>query len=122
MPDLFSGTFDPATASWPVQPSRAAPGNELGTAVQTNEPLHPAHIEALKQAGPAAKLAQVAALYQAGILLRMAGLRMTYPDWTDVRRELEARRSLRHAGTRIDVIGAALRKQKGYREPGAVQA
>jgi hypothetical protein len=64
-----------------------------------NEPLHPAHLEALKRTSPAAKLAQVAALYEAGIRLRMAGLRMTHPDWTDAQRELEARRSLRHAGT-----------------------
>jgi hypothetical protein len=64
-----------------------------------NEPLHPVHIEALKNTSPAAKLAQVAALYQAGILLRMAGLRLTHPDWSDAQRALEARRSLRHAGT-----------------------
>jgi hypothetical protein len=38
-------------------------------------------------------------LYQAGIRLRMEGLRMTHPDWPDERLEFEARRSLRHAGT-----------------------
>jgi hypothetical protein len=64
-----------------------------------NEPVHPAHLDALRRASPAAKLAQVAALYEAGIRLRMAGLRMTHPEWTDAQRELEARCSLRHAGT-----------------------
>jgi hypothetical protein len=64
-----------------------------------NEPIHPAHLDSLKRATPAEKLAQVAALYEAGIRLRMAGLRMTHPDWSDDQREFEARRSLRHAGT-----------------------
>jgi hypothetical protein len=53
----------------------------------------------LKHATPAQKLEAVAALYEAGIRLRMAGLRMTHPDWSDGRLEHEARRSLRHAGT-----------------------
>jgi len=48
---------------------------------------------------PAEKIQRVAELYEAGIRLRMAGLRMTHPDWPDERLELEARRSLRHAGT-----------------------
>lgn len=57
------------------------------------------HLEALKRATPAEKIEAVAALYHAGIRLRMAGLRMTHPDWTDEQLEHEARRSLRHAGT-----------------------
>jgi hypothetical protein len=48
---------------------------------------------------PADKLRMVCALYEAGIRLRVAGLRMTHPDWSDERLECEARRSLRHAGT-----------------------
>jgi len=64
-----------------------------------NEPIHPAQLEALKRATPAQKLEAAAALYQAGIRLRMAGLRMSHPDWPEDRLELEARRSLRHAGT-----------------------
>ncbi len=63
------------------------------------EPIHPVHLEALKRATPAQKLEAVAALYGAGIRLRMAGLRMTHPNWTDAQLETEARRSLRHAGT-----------------------
>lgn len=61
--------------------------------------IHPVHLEALKRATPAQKLEAVAALYEAGIRLRMAGLRMTHPDWTDDQLRSEARRSLRHAGT-----------------------
>ena len=64
-----------------------------------NEPIHPVKLEALKRATPAQKLEAVAALYDTGIRLRMAGLRMTHPDWPDERLEHEARRSLRHAGT-----------------------
>ncbi len=63
------------------------------------EPIHPVHLEALKRATPAQKLEAVAALYETGIRLRMAGLRMTHPEWTDDQLESEARRSLRHAGT-----------------------
>ena len=67
--------------------------------VERDDTIHPAHLAALRRATPAEKLAAVASLYQAGIQLRVAGLRMTHPDWTDERRELEARQSLRRAGT-----------------------
>lgn len=63
------------------------------------EPIHPIQLEALKRMTPAEKIQRVAELYEAGIRLRVAGLRMTHPDWPDERLELEARRSLRHAGT-----------------------
>lgn len=63
------------------------------------EPIHPVQLEALKRATPAQKLQAVAALYEAGIRLRMEGLRMTHPDWPDERLEREARRSLLYAGT-----------------------
>ena len=64
-----------------------------------NETIHPVQLEALKRATPAQKLEAVAALYETGIRLRMAGLRMTHPEWADDQLEYEARRSLRHAGT-----------------------
>ena len=64
-----------------------------------HEPIHPAQLAALKRATPAQKLAAVAALYELGIRLKMAGLRMTHPDWPGGRLEHEARRSLLHAGT-----------------------
>lgn len=64
-----------------------------------DEPIHPVHLEALKRATAAQKLEAVGALYETGIRLRMAGLRMTHPEWTDDQLEFEARCSLRHAGT-----------------------
>jgi hypothetical protein len=64
-----------------------------------DEPIHPVHLEALKSMTPLQKLEMVSALYHAGIRLRMTGLRMTYPDWSDEQLEFEARRSLRNAGT-----------------------
>jgi len=64
-----------------------------------HEPIHPAQLEALKRATPAQKLEAVAALYALGIRLKVAGLRMTHPDWPDERLLYEARRSLSHAGT-----------------------
>ena len=47
----------------------------------------------------AEKLRMVAQLYEAGIRLRVAGLRMAHPDWPDERLEREARRALLYAGT-----------------------
>lgn len=64
-----------------------------------DEAIHPVQLDALKRASPAQKLQAVAALYQAGIQLKMAGLRMRHPEWPEERLEHEARRSLRHAGT-----------------------
>ena len=48
---------------------------------------------------PAQKLQMVADLYQAGIQLKAAGLRIKHPDWTEAQLEREARRSLLYAGT-----------------------
>ena len=48
---------------------------------------------------PAEKLRMVADLYETGIRLRVAGLRMQHPGWPDERLDFEARRSLLYAGT-----------------------
>ena len=48
---------------------------------------------------PAQKLRMVAQLYEAGIMLRAAGLRLAHPDWSQERLEQQARLSLSHAGT-----------------------
>jgi hypothetical protein len=63
------------------------------------DPIHPVQIEAFRRMTPADKLRMVCALYEAGIRLRVAGLRMAHPEWPDERLEREARRSLLHAGT-----------------------
>ena len=61
--------------------------------------LHPVQIEGFKRMSPAQKLRMVADLYETGIRLRVAGLRMAHPDWPAERLEREARRSLLYAGT-----------------------
>lgn len=48
---------------------------------------------------PAQKLQMVADLYEAGMQLRVAGLRPAHPGWPTERLEFEARWSLLHAGT-----------------------
>jgi hypothetical protein len=63
------------------------------------EPIHPVQLEGLRHMSPAEKLRMVAQLYEAGIKLRAAGLRLAHPDWSQERLEREARRSLSHAGT-----------------------
>ncbi len=64
-----------------------------------DEAMHPVQIEGFRRMTPAQKLRMVAELYETGIRLRVAGLRMAHPDWPDERLELEARRSLLYAGT-----------------------
>jgi hypothetical protein len=63
------------------------------------EAIHPVQLEAFRRMTPAEKIQRVVDLYQAGIRLRMEGLRMRHLDWTDEQLSFEARRSLRHAGT-----------------------
>ena len=61
--------------------------------------IHPKQIEGFRLMTPAQKLRMVAELYEAGIALRVAGLRLAHPDWTSERLDRHARVSLRHAGT-----------------------
>ena len=63
------------------------------------EPLHPIQIEGFRRMTPAQKLRMVADLYEAGIQLRVAGLRLAHPDWPQERLGFETRRSLLYAGT-----------------------
>jgi hypothetical protein len=63
------------------------------------EAIHPVQIEGFRRMTPADKLKLVCELYHAGIRLRMEGLRMAHPEWSDERLEREARRSLLYAGT-----------------------
>jgi hypothetical protein len=64
-----------------------------------HEPLHPVQIEGFRRMTPAQKLRLVADLYNAGIRLKAAGLRLVHPDWSEARLLFEARRSLLFAGT-----------------------
>lgn len=63
------------------------------------EPIHPVQLEAFRRMTPEEKLQRVAELYEAGVQLKIAGLRMAHPEWPAERLEREARRSLLHAGT-----------------------
>jgi hypothetical protein len=63
------------------------------------EAMHPVQVEGFRRMTPAEKLRMVADLYRAGIQLKVAGLRMTHPEWTEARLLHEARSSLLHAGT-----------------------
>lgn len=63
------------------------------------EPIHPVQLEGLRRMTPAEKVRMVCALYETGIRLRVAGLRMQHPDWPQQRLDFEARRSLMYAGT-----------------------
>jgi hypothetical protein len=64
-----------------------------------DEPLHPLQVEGFRRMTPAEKLRLVAELYESGVQLRIAGLRMAHPDWPDERLDREARRALLYAGT-----------------------
>lgn len=64
-----------------------------------DEPLHPVQIAGFRRMSPAQKLQLVVALYDAGIRLKAAGLRLEHPDWPPQRLVFEARRSLLYAGT-----------------------
>ncbi|MFO1286849.1 MAG: hypothetical protein U1F25_09335 [Rubrivivax sp.] len=61
--------------------------------------MHPVQIEGLRRMTPAQKVRMVCDLYNAGIRLRVAGLRMQHADWPREKLEFEARRSLLYAGT-----------------------
>jgi hypothetical protein len=63
------------------------------------ESIHPLQLEGFRRMTPAQKLEMVAALYHAGIKLKMAGLRSAHPDWSEQQLEREARRALLYAGT-----------------------
>jgi len=64
-----------------------------------NEPIHPVQVEGFRRMSPAQKLQMVADLYETGIRLRVAGLRLAHPGWPEDQLEQEARRSLLYAGT-----------------------
>jgi len=64
-----------------------------------SEAFHPLQVEGFRRMAPADKIRAVCELYEAGIRLRVAGLRMRHPDWPAERLEREARRSLLYAGT-----------------------
>jgi hypothetical protein len=88
--------FAHASASQFLGPQRIDSANALIAMIET---IHPRQLEGFRRMTPAQKLRMVADLYEAGIQLRMAGLRLAHPDWPPERLDRHARESLRHAGT-----------------------
>lgn len=80
----------------PVQPFR--PSRRYDNP-RMKEAFHPSQVEGFRRMSPAQKLRMVADMYNAGIQLRAAGLRLKHPDWPEQRLVFEARRSLLFAGT-----------------------
>ena len=63
-----------------------------------HEPLHPVQLEAFRRMSAEEKLRRVCDLYEAGVKLKIAGLRLAHPDWPAERLDFEARRGLLRAG------------------------
>lgn len=89
--EMFAPSSSPETA-----PSRSSPGGNIA-AVEAL--IHPVQLAAFRRMTPLQKLQRVAELYEAGVQLRIAGLRLAHPGWPPERLEREARRSLLYAGT-----------------------
>jgi len=63
------------------------------------ERIHPVQLEGLRRMTPARKIEMICNLYDAGIALRVAGLKRMHPTIPVAELEFQARRALRHAGT-----------------------
>ena len=57
-----------------------------------DEAIHPVQIAAFRRMTPAQKLAQVVRMYHAGIELKIIGLRMQHPDWSEEQLRRESQR------------------------------
>ena len=63
------------------------------------EELHPVQLEGLRRMTPARKFAPLVQMYHAGIALKMAGLRLQHPDWSEEELLREACRRVMYANT-----------------------
>ena len=57
-----------------------------------DEAIHPVQIAAFRRMTPAQKVAGIVQMYHLGINLKMAGLRMQHPDWSEDQLRRESRR------------------------------
>ena len=64
-----------------------------------NEPMHPVQIAGFRKMSVARKIEIITMMRETGIGLRIAGLRMRHPDWSEEKLETEARRAAIHAST-----------------------
>lgn len=61
--------------------------------------MHPVQIAGFRKMSVAQKLEVIAMMREMGIGLRIAGLRMRHPDWSEEKLEVEARRAAMYAST-----------------------
>jgi hypothetical protein len=64
-----------------------------------DEPMHPVQIAGFRKMRVAKKIEMITMMRETGIGLRIAGLRMRHPDWSEEKLETEARRAALHAST-----------------------
>lgn len=64
-----------------------------------DEPMHPVQIEGFRKMSIAQKFDAITMMRETGIKLRIAGLRMRHPDWSEKELETEARKAAMYAST-----------------------
>jgi hypothetical protein len=76
-------------------PSTAAQPRHLGV----DEPMHPVQIAGFRKMSIAQKFDMITTMREQGIQLRIIGMRMRHPDWSEEKLEAEARRAAVVAST-----------------------
>lgn len=64
-----------------------------------DNPMHPVQIAGFRKMSIAKKFDLITTMRETGIKLRIAGMRMRHPDWSDEKLETEARRAAMYACT-----------------------
>ena len=64
-----------------------------------DNPMHPVQIAGFRKMSIAKKIEIITMMRETGIGLRIAGLRMRHPDWSEEKLETEARHAAFHAST-----------------------
>jgi hypothetical protein len=64
-----------------------------------DNPMHPVQIAGFRKMSVAKKFDLITTMHETGIKLRIAGMRMRHPDWSDEKLETEARRTAMYAST-----------------------
>lgn len=64
-----------------------------------DDPMHPVQIAGFRRMSVARKIEIITMMRETGIGLRIAGLRMRHPDWSDEKLETEARKAAIYAST-----------------------
>ena len=64
-----------------------------------NNPMHPVQIAEFRKMSIAKNFDLITTMRETGIKLRIAGMRMRHPDWTDEKLEAEARKVAMVAST-----------------------